>query len=161
MNKLAIIDIDSMFYHSTGKPTFEECINSFREKFQNLLDKTECTHYAAFTSKGKTFRHQISSSYKANRTQAPKYLQAIKEWAIEEYDINVCSGYEADDAVKYWYNQDLCIDDSFERIETRNTFESALMICKDDGFPEFSFESVDKVLCSPDKDLFKSITSDN
>lgn len=152
MNKLAIIDIDSMFYMSTGKPSFEECINSFREKFQNLLDKTECTHYAAFTSKGKTFRHQIANSYKANRTQAPKYLQAIKEWAIEEYDINVCSGYEADDAVKYWYFNPIYFHPEECNFDTNNMFLGEI---------DNNAKLIEKIICSPDKDLIKSIASKN
>ena len=107
--RLAIIDIDGMFYHSHRKTSLEESIQSFKDKLNNCLIKTECTHWVGFTSKGKTFRNQIFDKYKANRTQDPlKYLSALKEWAISEYNLNVCKGYESDDAVAYWYNQDIC-----------------------------------------------------
>jgi 5'-3' exonuclease len=156
--KLSLIDIDSMFYHSIGRDTLEECMESFKDKLQNCLEKTECTHWIGFTSKGKTFRNQIFNGYKANRKQAPpKYLYALKEWAIAEYNLNVSIGYEADDGVAYWYNQDICIDDNGTHFEPRHIFESALDMCKSDGYPTFTFESVEKVLCSPDKDLLLNI----
>ena len=160
--KLSIIDIDSMFYHSSGRDSLEECMMVFREKLQNCLSKTECSHWAGFTSRGKTFRHSVFNGYKANRTQPPpKYLSALKEWAITEFNLNTHSGVESDDLCAYWMNQDLCIDGDSERIETRNMFESALMLCKEDGFPEFTFNSIEKVLCAVDKDLLQSIPGKN
>jgi 5'-3' exonuclease len=158
MNKLLLLDIDGMFYHSIGKETLEECMITFREKLQNCLDKTECTHWVGFVGKGKTFRNSISSDYKANRTQEPpKYLAALKEWGIAEFNLYVCKGFEADDAVNYFYNKDICISDT--TFETREMLESALDLCKSDKYPTFEFESVEVVMASPDKDLLQGIPS--
>jgi hypothetical protein len=141
---LSIIDFDGMLYHST-RDTLEESIEALKDKLQNCLDKTKCTHWAGFVGKGKTFRHGISSDYKANRTSPPpKYLSALKEWAIAEYNLNICIGYEADDAVAYFYTLP-----EFIRAE---------------GHAEITYipdkilnNSTIKILCSPDKDILQGI----
>jgi len=137
MNKtISLIDIDSMFYQAGNLPSLEECIVKFKEKLNNCLVETKCSHWAGFTSNGKTFRHHIFEGYKANRTQEPpKYLQALKAWAIAEYSLNVSIGYEADDAVAYWMNKKEW--DISELPELCGIF--------------------DKIMCAIDKDLLQSI----
>lgn len=139
---LSIIDFDGMLYHST-RDTLEESIEALKDKLQNCLDKTNCTHWAGFVGKGKTFRHNISPDYKANRTgKPPKYLSALKEWAIAEYNLNVCIGYEADDAVGYFYSIP-----EFTKLVGHSETE-----CVPD---EILNKGTVKILCSPDKDILK------
>jgi 5'-3' exonuclease len=157
MTRMLLIDIDGMFYHSIGKETLEECMITFREKLQNCLDKTECTHWVGFVGKGKTFRHIAFPEYKSNRTQEPpKYLSALKEWAITEFKLYVCKNFESDDAVNYFYKKDICKTDTM--FETREMLESALELCISDKYPTFEFESVEVILASPDKDLLQGIS---
>ena len=139
---LSIIDFDGMLYHST-RDTLEESIEALKDKLQNCLDKTNCTHWAGFVSKGKTFRNSISPDYKANRTgKPPKYLSALKEWAIAEYNLNVCIGYEADDAVGYFYSIP-----EFTRLVGHSEIEYVP--------DEILNKDTVKILCSPDKDILK------
>ena len=139
---LSIIDFDGMLYHST-RDTLEESIEALKDKLQNCLDKTGCTHWTGFVGKGKTFRHNISPDYKANRTgKPPKYLSALKEWAIAEYNLNVCIGYEADDAVGYFYSIP-----EFTKLVGHSEIE-----CIPD---EILNKDTVKILCSPDKDILK------
>lgn len=143
MNKiLSIIDFDGMLYHST-RDTLEESIEALKDKLQNCLDKTGCTHWTGFVGKKRTFRHNISLDYKANRTgKPPKYLSALKEWTIAEYNLNVCIGYEADDAVGYFY--------SIPEI-TKLVGHSEIECVPD----EILNKDTVKILCSPDKDILK------
>jgi len=139
---LSIIDFDGMLYHST-RDTLEESIEALKDKLQNCLDKTGCTHWTGFVGKGKTFRHSISPDYKANRTgKPPKYLSALKEWAIAEYNLNVCIGYEADDAVGYFYSIS-----EFTRLVGHSEIEYVP--------DEILNKDTVKILCSPDKDILK------
>jgi hypothetical protein len=139
---LSIIDFDGMLYHST-RDTLEESIEALKDKLQNCLDKTNCTHWTGFVGKGKTFRHNISPDYKANRTgKPPKYLSALKEWAIAEYNLNVCIGYETDDAVGYFYSIP-----EFTKLVGHSEIE-----CVPD---EILNKDTVKILCSPDKDILK------
>lgn len=156
MNRLLLIDIDGMFYHSIGKETLEECITTFREKLQNCLDKTECTHWVGFVGKGKTFRNSISPEYKANRIQdPPKYLAALKEWGIAEFNLSICRNYESDDAVGYYYNKPV-----YWCKYTNSHGDSHWMInFTTDNADEF--ELVEVILASPDKDLLQGIACKN
>jgi 5'-3' exonuclease len=155
--KLLLIDIDGLFYHSARNESLELSIEVFRDKLQNCIDKTECTHWAGFTSKGKTFRHNlIDPEYKANRKPSSlKYLQALKEWAIAEYNLEVCIGYEADDAVIYLSNQNLHIADD-GKIEPKAVFDDALDYCKEQQLELFEFEPMEVIIASPDKDVLQS-----
>ena len=141
---LSIIDFDGMLYHST-RDTLEESIEALKDKLQNCLDKTGCTHWTGFVGKGKTFRHSISPDYKANRTgKPPKYLSALKEWSIAEYNLNVCIGYEADDAVGYFYSIS-----EFTRLVGHSEIEYVP--------DEILNKDTVKILCSPDKDILQGI----
>lgn len=134
--KLAIIDGDGLIYHSL-RETLQESLLVFEEKLQNIFNQTKVTHYVIFYSNGKYFRHAIDLEYKGNRKgkPIPKYLKAIKAWAIDEYNLQSMDNVEADDLCAYWMNKN-----EYEvsgNIELWGTFE--------------------KVLCTPDKDLLQSI----
>jgi len=154
--RLLLLDIDGMFYHACAD-SLEESIIKFKEKLQNCLDKTECTHWAGFVGKGKCFRYNIFPEYKGNRTQyPPKFLSTLKEWAIAEFNLNICSKYEADDAVAYWYNKNLHIAED-GKIEPKDIFDGALEFCKDESLEEFTYVPIEVVIASPDKDILQSI----
>ena len=156
---LILIDADSLCFQSS-KETLEESIFVLNEKIQNIYEKTQCTHAAFFISKGKYFRHNIDPLYKSSRskhTSALKYLKTLKSYLEEEYQANWMEDVEADDLIAYWYNSDLCITEDLKLIELRTTLESALNYCHQGKLPKFNFESFEKIICSPDKDLLQSI----
>lgn len=158
--KMAIMDLDGLMFHAASD-TMENSILKFRDKFQNIIEKTGATHYIGFIGRGKTFRNRIDPLYKANRKSIPpKFMMAVKEWAKVEYGLMQCVDYEADDAVAYWMAQDLCID-SDGRIETRDTFESAQLIMSEDSDEIIKYESIEKVMCAVDKDLLESIPGEH
>jgi hypothetical protein len=155
MTKLALIDCDGLFYQS-ATDTMENSMQKFRDKFNNIIEKTEATHYLGFYSRGKYFRHDIDKNYKGNRKyDPPKFMKSLKEWSIAEYGFATMNLVEADDLIAYWANQDICIDNNLGMFETRSNFESALSQLKKDE--KFSFESVQKIVASPDKDIILNI----
>ena len=155
-NKLAIIDADSLIYMSLAD-TLEESIITLNERINNIFIKTEVTHYVMFISQGNYFRHQLYPEYKKSRVNRVenKWFKTLKQYLIAEYNAQWMDKVEADDLVAYFANKDICASDNM--FETREMLESALELCKNDGFPEFTFESVEKVICSPDKDILYSI----
>lgn len=159
--KLAIIDVDGLFYHS-ATTTMESSIQKFQEKFQNILDKTQCTHYIGFYSNGRYFRHNIDPEYKGNRKKSipPKYLRALKFWAIAEYGFQYMDKVEADDLCAYWMNQPIRFGPGYkESFPYKTVFEENFHLKGSliDKNGEKMEKIVEKVLCSPDKDLLYSI----
>lgn len=153
--KISIIDVDGLFYHSC-KDTIEESIQIFKEKFQNILDKTQCTHYVGFYSNGRYFRHSIDPKYKDNRKRStpPLWLKALKNWAIIEYNFQYMNKVEADDLCVYWMNKDIVItEDNY--IDSKDIIDSAneQLI----NIDKVTYQIFEKVLSSPDKDLLQSV----
>ena len=77
MNKLILVDADSLCYQSS-KETLQESIQIMDEKIQNMYDKTEATHAAFFISTGRYFRHDIDPFYKSGRGKYPTTLKWLK-----------------------------------------------------------------------------------
>ncbi len=127
MKTLTIVDTFGFFFrgyyalpkltNSQGFPTglltgFINLINEIKKDY-----KSEYILFA-LDSKGDTFRHEIDSSYKANRPEAPedlkKQLPVAIDW-IKKMGFATCemSGYEADDiiasAVKFAKTKDVKI----------------------------------------------------
>jgi len=95
--------IRNPLYNSKGQNT--SAIFGTINSFIKLLEDFEPTHIAiSFDRKEKTFRHEITDTYKANRPPAPDELhqqvEPIKEFftAIGMQDISY-AGYEADDTI--------------------------------------------------------------
>lgn len=156
---LAIIDGDGLVYHSS-KETLQGSIDILDEKIQNIFDKTKATHYIIFISNSPYFRHKIDPFYKIGRskyTSNLKWLKTLKNYLIEGWGAESMNLVEADDLVAYWYNKDLCIADDDGKIEPREVFEDALQYCIQEKLDTFKFKSMERVLCSPDKDLLESI----
>ncbi|MEP6925166.1 MAG: DNA polymerase, partial [Pyrinomonadaceae bacterium] len=87
---------------STGMPT--QAVFVFTNILRKLLD--EKPHYvtAVFESAEKTFRHELSADYKANRAEMPDDLSIQIPFIIrvcEVFNIPILqsSGYEADDVI--------------------------------------------------------------
>jgi hypothetical protein len=152
--KLGIIDIDGLFYHSV-KETLGKSIQTFQDKFQNLVEKTGITHYIGFYSKGKYFRHSINPEYKIGRVgrPVPKYLKTLKEWAIAEYGLQNMYQVEADDLAAYWINNFI---HHAKFINPHS--DSHWMFCNHELVKSADeWKDVEKILCTPDKDLLESI----
>lgn len=145
MNKLAIIDSDSLCYQSER----ESCIESIQvldEKIQNIFDKTGCTHYILFLSNGRYFRHALDPNYKIKREKyrdKVKWVKVLRQYLIAKWNAQWMEGVEADDLCAYWMNKDLFISGTNELY-----FKQEIDKCL------YPFE---KILCSPDKDLLYSI----
>ena len=140
MSKLAIIDGDALMYHSS-KDSIHESIEIIDEKIQNIFIQTGATHYVLFISNSPYFRHKISPDYKSNRNKykSPlKWLKTLKKYLIEEWGAQSMDLVEADDLCAYWYKN---INSKLKKIDK-------------EGFDEI-------ILCSPDKDLLNSISSNN
>jgi len=153
--KLLLLDLDGLFYHSC-RDTIEESIQVFNDKLQNCLDATGCTHWAAFMGKGKTFRKKLTATYKSNRKPSPlKYLSVLKEWSAVEYGVNLCTDYEADDAVAYFYNKDIYYGESALAILFEEGVKYTFTTNSDELVGDYI--KVDKVIASPDKDILQSI----
>ena len=152
---IALIDIDSLYY-MCSKDTIQESISKFDEKLKDILFEVKADYFLAFNSNKPYFRNDINPEYKSNRgkyTNPLKWLKTLKKYSEEQYGVSSMRGIEADDLVAYWKSSDLCIDDYETSFGTRGVFESALQLCKHDNLDKFSFESLDVVVCSADKDV--------
>jgi len=156
MTKLALIDADALCYHSS-KELLVDSLESIDGRIKNMFEKTGATHYVMFVSNTPYFRHKIDPKYKDRPKSYLKWLGTLKKYLIEGYGAQSMKGAEADDLISYFMNQDICVDNEDEHFELRGTFESALDYCKQDCLPEFTFESVEKVMCAVDKDLLQNI----
>lgn len=142
---LTIIDADSICYMCGNADTLAESIEKADSRIENIIENTKADYIALFISKGKYFRHQISSDYKANRTGTPpKWMRSIKGYLEDKYRANWMPNVEADDLVAYWMNRKI--------------------ILYDDGFihdKESSFHTKERdlnlIMSAIDKDLIKSI----
>jgi 5'-3' exonuclease len=150
MNKLAIIDSDSLCYQSER----ENCIESIEildEKIQNIFDKTGCTHYVLFLSNGRYFRHILDPNYKIGREKyrdKVKWVKVLRQYLIAKWNAQWMEGVESDDLCAYWMNKDL-------RILKDSTYNNSIYIAGTNQILEN--EIIEKILCSPDKDLLLSI----
>jgi len=157
-SKLVLIDADGLCYHSS-KETLQESIEIIDEKINNILEKTEATHYSLFISNNPYFRHKIDPLYKASRSKCSsslKWLKTLKKYLVEGYNANSMYLVEADDLVAYWFNKDLHIADD-GKIEPREVFDDALDYCKQEKLDLFHYEPLEVIIASPDKDLLQSI----
>lgn len=109
MRKILLLDADSLIYICSVKETLTECIAEFNYRFNKIIEYTKATEYVGYITHNNCFRYQVSLSYKANRksSEAPKWLKALKEYAISQYGFRGHHGLEADDLVglaKTYYN---------------------------------------------------------
>lgn len=152
---LSIVDFDSLLFHS-ATDSLEESIIKLKDKVENIIEKTEADYWCGFVTSGKCFRYNIFLEYKQNRTRPlPKYFKALKEYAVAEYNLNQCVEYEADDAVKYWYNQDLIIGFSKYEDGSHDTNETFADISVQEYL--INHAKLNKTICAIDKDILQSV----
>ena len=59
MNRVALIDADSLLYYEMGKDTLEEAIEGLNNRIQQILIETESDNYIGYLTRGKCFRYDI------------------------------------------------------------------------------------------------------
>jgi len=128
MNKVAIIDADSLCYRHTEKDSLQEAIGKVDNIIQNIIKTTEADFLILIISEGKYFRHCIDKAYKSNRKYTLPWIKAIKEYLKITYNASSSSLLEADDVVRYLYES-----------------------------PDIIIDNPEKILVATDKDLLKSI----
>lgn len=129
----------------TGKPIKElmdlEAMKPIAHgRLFSIIAGSKCAAYNLYVTVGANFRHRIATikGYKAHRVGMPRHhTDSIKTMFREEYDVEVCSDYEADDAMAMYQYQDLkAIADGYGSWD-----ETVLK------------EEANTVICSRDKDL--------
>ncbi len=106
MNKIAIIDLDSMVfsigYSKDREKTKGELVDSTNMIMNSILSSTEATHYLAYIKGKNTIsnRKLFCEDYKANRTsKQPDYWKFVKNYLIKEWKAIEVNNMEVDDAV--------------------------------------------------------------
>jgi len=104
MNKVAIIDADSLLYFEMGKDTLEEAIQGIDSRLIEILHQTDSDSIIGFLTKGKCFRYDVAKSkpYKHNRPGAskPPIFYALKAYIQQPpWNFKTFDGLEADDLV--------------------------------------------------------------
>lgn len=130
MNKVILLDADSLVYYEAYKDQSEEqAFKGIDERFKLICEDNNCYNYIGFLTGGgedKCFRYDIAKAkaYKSGRVpEKPPLFNPVKNYLKEKYNCEITRGLEADDCVAYWkYNL-----------------------------------GVETVVCSPDKDVFKQL----
>lgn len=104
---VSVLDADFIpFYTNFTKKgeedkTLEQCIDKCDDFINNINRYTRADYYVGYLTKGKCFRYNINSSYKANRkyNNMPKYLQEVRQHLQDKHNFLYQEGYESDDLV--------------------------------------------------------------
>jgi DNA polymerase-1 len=107
---IALIDGDIIAYRCSAscepnKQKLEReplglAISRADELLYRICDHLAVDKYRVFLSGSENFRKVLDPNYKANRVQPkPEYLDSVRNLLIEEWDAEVCAGYEADDGL--------------------------------------------------------------
>lgn len=105
---LSLIDADIVAFRcaSSAEKENEVYIPIARcaELVETILRDTEATGYRLFlthSDRERNFRRKLYPAYKQQRDSkpSPRWLSACREFLINEWDAEVCDGYEADDGL--------------------------------------------------------------
>lgn len=105
MANVALIDGDLVAYRAAASCKEEDssdiaCIRA-EKTIRQILEATVSPDYWLYLSGSSNFRNDLYKDYKANRRDRPrpKWLQAVREFLLIEWDADMTDGYEADDAL--------------------------------------------------------------
>lgn len=111
-DKIALIDADTIAYATcsvcemgddeTGYTiNLDFALQEAKVRIEDIRVATGCKDVELHFSTGSTFRHKLTSSYKANRstTRYPEGLRDLKEMLAKEFEGKLHSDFEADDYV--------------------------------------------------------------
>ena len=108
---LALLDGDIIAFRCAAscEPTKEK---PFREPVEHAIGRADELTYRIcntvssdehriFIGGSENFRKQWYPDYKAHRRSQPKpeYLDAVRNFLVEEWEAELCAGYEADDGI--------------------------------------------------------------
>lgn len=106
---IALIDADIVAFRcaaSCDTPEFdfnaqEIAILRTDKLMQDICYMSSSDSYKAFLTGPRNFRKKLNPEYKSQRKDkpVPQYLQACKEYLINNWNAELCVGYEADDAL--------------------------------------------------------------
>lgn len=96
----------------TNPMPLEHSLHNLKTIVEQALEKSGCDTYKMYLSQGSTFRDEITDNaeyiyagknkmYKGNRIDTPKphWFNAMVDFLVDNYDVTICHGVEADDAV--------------------------------------------------------------
>ena len=103
---LALVDSDILTYRIgfTTQDVDEGIMQALlRESVNLILSSTSATSYKMYLTADNdptAFRRQVYPEYKAHRVAPrPKYYNEIRQYLVDQYDAEIVSGIEADDAL--------------------------------------------------------------
>lgn len=101
---VALLDGDIYIYRSAAaseNESLEIAQARMNDQIQATLDLVGATSYRFFISGDENFRYKVNPDYKGNRkdTVDPKWRNALKEYALLNWNGEVTHGIEADDAL--------------------------------------------------------------
>ncbi len=109
---IALIDADIVAFRCAAaceNESEEMALIRVADMMLSILSETGANEYKAFLTGSHTkypitdvpnFRLTLNPEYKANRTSvAPKHIDACRKFLIDDFNAEVCIGYEADDAL--------------------------------------------------------------
>jgi DNA polymerase-1 len=107
---IVLIDADSLVYSCAyGVETEVEAIAKFDENLMYIVNSIEeyyvvDFYYVYHGTKGRNFRYDVDSTYKANRKgDRPEFYKALSNYVKQEYEAIQAEGEEVDDKIaKDW-----------------------------------------------------------
>lgn len=111
---ISLLDADIVCYRaaasSEGDPE-EIALLRTNKMMRDIIEETGASGYLAFLSGPNNFRKEIYPEYKANRKDVvkPIHLVACRQFLCAEWNAIVTDGYEADDALGMYQNEETVI----------------------------------------------------
>ena len=109
MNKIILIDADSMCYIGGSCEEVEQAYDKVDDALVNIISTSGASHYTIFVEKqyNNNFRKKIVKSYKIGRAnkELPKFYNEIKEYLIGSWNAYGLGGYESDDVLISYYKK--------------------------------------------------------
>lgn len=100
-----LVDADLVAYRCAatceGDDTSDIVLYRCNDTVEKIIDALGATAYTLYLSGGENFRKKIDPEYKAHRKDKPrpKWLEACREFLVQQWQAKVTDGIEADDAL--------------------------------------------------------------